>query len=44
MHTFSMEKEDPGFKDLVARKIGLQEIKPCYTCGSCTGGTSTQGG
>ena len=37
MHTFSMEKEDPGFKDLVARKIGLQEIKPCYTCGSCTG-------
>ena len=28
---------DPSFKDEVAKKIGLEEIKPCYTCGSCTG-------
>lgn len=28
---------DPSFKDEVAEKIGLEEIKPCYTCGSCTG-------
>ena len=28
---------DPHFKDVVAKKIGLEEIKPCYTCGSCTG-------
>ncbi len=28
---------DPYFKDEVAEKIGLEEIKPCYTCGSCTG-------
>ena len=28
---------DPHFKDEVAEKIGLEEIKPCYTCGSCTG-------
>jgi heterodisulfide reductase subunit C len=27
---------DPHFKDEVAEKIGLDEIKPCYTCGSCT--------
>lgn len=28
---------DPHFKDEVAEKIGLESIKPCYTCGSCTG-------
>ena len=28
---------DPHFKDEVAEKIGLEVIKPCYTCGSCTG-------
>jgi heterodisulfide reductase subunit C len=28
---------DPDFKNEIAEKIGLQEIKPCYSCGSCTG-------
>ncbi len=28
---------DLHFKDEVAVKIGLETIKPCYTCGSCTG-------
>jgi heterodisulfide reductase subunit C len=28
---------DPNFKNEIAEKIGLQEIKPCYSCGSCTG-------
>ena len=28
---------DSDFRDEVARKIGLDKIKPCYTCGSCTG-------
>lgn len=28
---------DPHFKEEVAAKIGLEAIKPCYTCGSCTG-------
>lgn len=32
-----LENADPNFKDEVASKIGLEEIKPCYTCGSCTG-------
>ena len=27
---------DLQFKDEVAEKIGLEAIKPCYTCGSCT--------
>jgi len=27
---------DHHFKDEVAEKIGLESIKPCYTCGSCT--------
>jgi len=27
---------DLHFKDEVAEKIGLEAIKPCYTCGSCT--------
>ena len=25
------------FKEEVAAKIGLESIKPCFTCGSCTG-------
>ena len=28
---------DESFKDEVARKIGSEEIKPCFTCGACTG-------
>lgn len=28
---------DSTFKDEIAKKIGLEEIKPCYSCGSCTG-------
>lgn len=37
MDTVDLEKADPDFKNEVAAKIGLQEIKPCYACGSCTG-------
>ena len=37
MDTVDIEKAVPGFRDEVAANIGLQEIKPCYTCGSCTG-------
>ncbi len=37
MDTVDLEKTVPGFRDEVAAKIGLQEIKPCYSCGSCTG-------
>lgn len=37
MDTVNLEKAVPDFRDEVAAKIGLQEIKPCYTCGSCTG-------
>ena len=32
-----LKKADPKFKDEIAQKIGIEEIKPCYTCGSCTG-------
>jgi heterodisulfide reductase subunit C len=28
---------DPHFKEEVAGKIGLEAIKPCFTCGACTG-------
>lgn len=28
---------DSRFKDEVAEKIGLEAIRPCFTCGSCTG-------
>ena len=31
------DKMDPHFKDEVAEKIGLEAIKPCSTCDSCTG-------
>jgi len=37
MEKVLLQKADPGFKDEIAEKIGLEEIKPCYTCGSCTG-------
>jgi heterodisulfide reductase subunit C len=37
LDTVNLEKAVPDFRDEVAAKIGLQEIKPCYTCGSCTG-------
>lgn len=36
METVVFEKTDPDFKNEIAEKIGLQEIKPCYSCGSCT--------
>jgi len=28
---------DNRFKDDIAKKIGLEEIKPCFGCGACTG-------
>jgi heterodisulfide reductase subunit C len=37
MRKIEIEKADAGFKDHVAEKIGLEVIKPCYSCGSCTG-------
>src|SRR3972149_8292034 len=37
MKTVFLENADQNFKDEVAFRIGLEEIKPCYTCGSCTG-------
>jgi heterodisulfide reductase subunit C len=33
----ALNKTDKNFKDEVAALIGIEEIKPCYTCGSCTG-------
>ncbi len=32
-----LNKTASAFKDEIAARIGLEEIKPCYTCGSCTG-------
>jgi heterodisulfide reductase subunit C len=37
MEDILYNKLDCNFKDEVAEKIGLEEIKPCFTCGSCTG-------
>jgi heterodisulfide reductase subunit C len=37
LDTVALKKIDPDFKNEIAEKIGLQEIKPCYACGSCTG-------
>ena len=37
MEKVFLQKADSGFKDEIAKKIGLEEIKPCYSCGSCTG-------
>ncbi len=32
-----LNKTASAFRDEIAVRIGLAEIKPCYTCGSCTG-------
>jgi len=37
METVLLPQADPNFKYEIAGKIGLEEIKPCYSCGSCTG-------
>lgn len=37
MESTSFNELDPHFKDEVADKIGLESIKPCFTCGACTG-------
>jgi heterodisulfide reductase subunit C len=37
MKTVVLDNTDPDFKNEIADKIGLEVIKPCYTCGSCTG-------
>jgi heterodisulfide reductase subunit C len=37
MDTVILDKTAPDFKNEIAEKIGLEEIKPCYSCGSCTG-------
>ena len=37
MEKVLLKKADSKFKDEIAQKIGIEEIKPCYTCGSCTG-------
>ena len=37
MEKVFLQKADSGFKDEIAEKIGLEVIKPCYSCGSCTG-------
>lgn len=37
MEDLVLNELDWHFKDEVAEKIGLEDIKPCYTCGSCTG-------
>jgi heterodisulfide reductase subunit C len=37
MEKVLLQKADSRFKDEIAQKIGIETIKPCYTCGSCTG-------
>ena len=37
MERVFLDKADPNFKNEIAKKIGLEEIKQCYSCGSCTG-------
>jgi len=37
LDTVFLNKTAGAFKDEIAGRIGLEEIKPCYTCGSCTG-------
>ncbi len=37
MKSVVLKDTDPGFQKEVALRIGLEVIKPCYTCGSCTG-------
>jgi heterodisulfide reductase subunit C len=36
MEKVFLHKADSHFKEEIAEKIGLEEIKPCYACGSCT--------
>ncbi len=37
MEDILVSKLDSHFKEEIAEKIGLETIKPCYTCGACTG-------
>ena len=37
MEDIAFNELDTHFKDEVAEKIGMEAIKPCFTCGSCTG-------
>lgn len=37
MDLVDQKNADPDFSDAVAKKIGMEVIRPCYTCGSCTG-------
>lgn len=37
MNPIDMKSTNPDFIDLMADRIGLESIRPCYTCGSCTG-------
>lgn len=37
MKSVVLDNTDRNFTQDVAAKIGLEVIKPCYTCGSCTG-------
>lgn len=37
MEEIHLSEMDPHFKEEVAAKIGLEVIKPCFACGSCTG-------
>jgi heterodisulfide reductase subunit C len=37
MNQVDLKSTDRDFQKEVAARIGLEVIKPCYTCGSCTG-------
>jgi len=37
LSTIFNNKDGGEFRELVAQKIGLEEITPCFSCGSCTG-------
>jgi heterodisulfide reductase subunit C len=37
MEEISYDQLDNAFNDEVARRIGREKIKPCFTCGACTG-------
>jgi heterodisulfide reductase subunit C len=37
MDPVDLKSTDHDFTEVVAKKIGLEKIRPCYTCGSCTG-------
>jgi heterodisulfide reductase subunit C len=32
-----MISQDQGFSEEVARRVGIDEIRPCLSCGACTG-------